>query len=231
MPENRCPRHPTRAAAATARTSTTLAMACVVGGLGYLLVALGQAVDPVTPAEPGFALRSGPAAVAAVLLVGGPVGLGLARVAGGGRTARLGLGAAAAGWVAVAAAQVVSTAAHQDATLLFVVASAVLFGGMSVSGLAVLRAGVWRGWCRWAPLLCALYLLPTSSLFGRGDALAELAVAGWAACWIVLGAALFGAARTDDPPGTSVRLTVDSPPTALRITLTKPGRNEDRRAE
>lgn len=161
------------------------AIAGVVGALGFLGTALAQAADPVD------ALRWNiPSAIAALLLIGAVVALWRTGAAGPGRVAQVGLAVVASGWVAMAVAQVVAQVRGEEITAIYIVASILHFVGMAPVGVAVLRAGVWTGWRRWMPLLCAVYLLVGSPLFGMPGTPGLLGVAGWGACWLALASAL-----------------------------------------
>lgn len=174
-----------------ARTVRPVAIAGVVGALGFLGTALVQAADPA-----GALAWNVPSAVAGLLMVGTVVGLWRSGAAGRGGLVRAGLAVVAAGWVAMALAQVVAVVRGEEITAIYVVATVLHFVGMAPVGVAALRAGVWTGWRRWTPLLCAAYLVVASPLFGAPGALGLLGVAGWGVCWLVLGVALLGAVVT-----------------------------------
>ena len=161
------------------------AVAGAIGAVGYLGAALVQAADQ------SVAVRwNVPTAVAALLLVGAVAALNRSGATGNGRAARIGLAATAVGWVTIAAALVVSQLRGEDATALYIVATLLHFTGMVTAGVAVVRAGVWTGWRRWTPLLCGVYAGAASPLFALPGTPGYLAVAGWGACWLLLGAAL-----------------------------------------
>lgn len=167
------------------QTVRPAAIAGVVGALGFLGTALAQAADPV------HALRWNiPSAIASLLLIGAVVGLWRSGAAGGSRLAQVGLVMVAAGWVMMAVAQVVAQVRGEEITALYIVATLLHVVGMTPVGVAVLRAGVWTGWPRWIPLLCAAYLLVASPLFGMPGLPGLLGVAGWGACWLGLSSAL-----------------------------------------
>lgn len=165
------------ATAAEPRHAKPWGYAVVAGALGYLAGAISGAAVALT-------------AVAALLLVAGPVALDRAGLAGRSHTARAGTVVAALGWVLIALADTVAATVGAEATALYVTGTASIFLGMLVVGGAVLRAGVWSGPGRWTPLLCALYVLPAGPFFGRDDALGALSVAGWMLPWLALGVAL-----------------------------------------
>jgi hypothetical protein len=76
-------------------------------------------------------------------------------------------------------------------------ASVIAALGFVLAGIAVLRAGHWRGWGRFTPLLCGVFvfvaLLPVQ--FVQPSAFLW-PVAGWSACLLLLGLALRGQARS-----------------------------------
>lgn len=65
--------------------------------------------------------------------------------------------------------------------------------GLLLAGIAVLRAGSWRGWQRFTPLLCGLYtflvLIPALALSPEGYN--AWALAGWQIPFALLGVALY----------------------------------------
>ena len=64
--------------------------------------------------------------------------------------------------------------------------------GLLLAGIAVLRAGRWRHWHRFTPLLCGLYtfliLIPALAL---SDGYNAWALAGWQIPFVLLGVALY----------------------------------------
>ena len=64
--------------------------------------------------------------------------------------------------------------------------------GFTLAGIAALRAGLWRGWGRFTPLLCGLFIffvfLPIQIIW---PAAFLWPVAGWSACFVLLGLALY----------------------------------------
>lgn len=157
----------------------------VIGALGFAGTALAQAVDPVDAL--GWSI---PSAIASVLLVGAVIGLWRSGAAGSSRVVPTALVVVASGWLVMAAAQVVTRIRGEGITALYILATLLLFVGMAPVGVAVVRGGIWTGWRRWTPLLCAAYLLVASPLFGVPGAPGLLAVAGLGVCWLGLGSAL-----------------------------------------
>jgi hypothetical protein len=171
-------------------SGTTFSLLGTIGAAVFTGVGVLQTIDPTFPGEPAFAARNAPSAIGALLMVGLVVGLHRSGAAGDRRLVRLGLAAAALGWVVDAAAQLISQAMGVDYPPPYILATALLLFGMLLPGVAVLRQGVWSGWRRWTPLVTVIYLAAASPLFATPGALANLAGAFWGACWIALGAAL-----------------------------------------
>ncbi len=68
------------------------------------------------------------------------------------------------------------------------VASMVIGIGLVLTGIAVLRAGLWQGWQRFLPLLLGVYVFVpmTPAIFGP-FVLARLAISGWMLLFALLG--------------------------------------------
>jgi hypothetical protein len=163
-----------------------------LGALGYLGASLVGTVDPRLDETTGWLVA---AAVSALLLVGGPVGVARAGAAGPGALGRIGLAVAGAGWVLVGLGHTVAAVVGLEAVALYVTGTALLFAGPIAAGIAVVRAGMWRGPARWALLACGLAVAVVSPFFGRDDALAAAAGAAWMISWLWLAAVLLTARR------------------------------------
>ena len=157
----------------------------VVGAVGHVGTALAQAADPIHALQWTI-----PSAIASVLLIATVIGLWRSGAIGGGRVVRIGLVVIASGLILIAVAQVVTWVRGEEIAALYIAATLLHVIGMAPVGVAVLRAGVWTGWRRWMPLLCAAYPLIASPLFAIPGTPGYLAVAGWGACWLGLGSAL-----------------------------------------
>jgi hypothetical protein len=164
-----------------------------LGALVFTGVGVLQTIDPTFPGEPAFAGRNVPSAIGALLMVGLVVGLHRSGAVGDRRLVRVGLGAAALGWVVDAAAQLISQAMGVDYPPPYIAASALLVFGMLPPGIAALREGVWSGWRRWTPLVTVICLVVASPLLGAPGVVANAAGAVWGACWVALGGALLTA--------------------------------------
>jgi hypothetical protein len=151
-----------------------------------------ESVDRVKAGEPGFALRTTVMAVAYVMLLVLVLALARSGVAGRGKLARYGLVMAGAGWALSVVAQLaLRTEVDLAEQVLFPTATVVIGIGMVAAGTAVRRAGHWRGWRRWGPLLCGLY--PFAVIFPVFAAKGEpnfLVLSGWGACWLGVAVAL-----------------------------------------
>jgi hypothetical protein len=189
---------------ATARHAVSR-KAVVLGATGAALQILGgvlETVDRVNAGEPGFAVRTMVIAVAYLMLLVTVLALARSGVAGRATATRYGLAMAGAGWALSAAAQLVL---QVDVDLaekaLFPIATIAIGAGMVAAGIGVVRAGRWRGWRRWAALVCGLY--PFLVVFPVFAAVGEpnfLVLSGWGACWLGLALALAPRAAPDVAP-------------------------------
>ena len=174
-------------------SGTTFSLLGTIGAAVFTGGGVLQTIDPTFPGEPAFAGRNAPSAIGALLMVGLVVGLHRSGAAGDRRLVRLGLVAAALGWVVDAAAQLISQAMGVDYPQPYIVASVLLVFGMLPPGIAALREGVWSGWRRWIPLATVIYLAAASPLLGAPGVQANLAGACWGMIWLALGVALLTA--------------------------------------
>jgi hypothetical protein len=117
-----------------------------------------------------------------------------------GRAGRIGLAAAAAGQVAIAAAEVVWPHAPGVADVFFAVSPLLTGAGLVTAGVAIGPAGTGPG--RWLPLglggYTLLVLIPV--MIGAGGPPAPLAlwtIAGWDLLWLLVAAAVLARARRD----------------------------------
>jgi len=131
-------------------------------------------------------------------------GLAFSGAAGPGSLARAGLGAAAAGQLVFAAAEVIWPGHQELGDALFAIAPLLTGAGLIVAGVATIRAGIWAGASRFLPLALGLgtvvVLIPV--MIGSGGPPAPVAlwtIAGWDLLWFALGATVFGRTRTAAP--------------------------------
>lgn len=131
------------------------------------------------------------------------------------RAGRIGLAAAAAGQLTIAAAEVVWPQSPDVAGVLFAVSPLLTGAGLITAGVTIARAGAGPG--RWLPLALGGYtllvLIPV--MIGSGGPPAPLAlwtIAGWDLLWLLVAAAVLVRSRADAaaPPSRSgpARVTV-----------------------
>lgn len=166
-------------------------LTCIVGALILVPADILQAISPVEPGDPGFALRNVVGIVGHLMLMAAVLGLARSGATGTGRLARAGLWAAGLGWLVLVAGEVAFGAGSPLGEPLLAGAGPVIGLGMVLAGIGVLHAGLWRSWTRFAPLACGLYvflvLLPGFAIFGAPN---YWVIAGWPLCWLALGVAL-----------------------------------------
>lgn len=172
----------------------TARFARLAGGIGLLggLVGAGfAATELVSPSDVSLAgsLRNSLFHLAAIV---GLVGLALLRAAGSTWTARVGVGAAMAGFALLVAAELTDPFDSGTSETLFSISPLIIGVGMLVTGVAVLRERRWTGWRRFAPVVCGAYVfvifLPLVITLGDPGLWATLAV--WELCFAALGLAV-----------------------------------------
>lgn len=203
----------------TSRFVRTAALCCIIGSLtalvGAAITAVLRSGDPSTavssPYTPTlFSVTQIIWAVSYALILVGIVGVALTDAVGSSRIGKIGLWTAIAGQAALVVGNLgyafFATANRGDAPIIFLdtlmgVGSVVTGLGMLVAGIVVLAAGRWQRWHRFIPLLCGLFvfvlLLPVLIL---ELTIIEWPLAGWAACFLLLGIALYQQSLT--PVGT-----------------------------
>ncbi len=191
---------------------------CLVGGV---IAAVGATITatidssvpatelsyPYTPAV--FRVTEVVWTVAHVLMFVGALGLARSGLAGASMPARIGLWISPVGMALIVPFELgfafFATAAVESTPSIVLgtgigLATMVAALGFTLAGIAALRTGLWRGWGRFTPLLCGLFVFfvflpiqiiqPTAFLWP---------VAGWSACFILLGIALLHHASTPVP--------------------------------
>lgn len=169
----------------------TLAAGSMMGG-ALLQVVLGiPLAAQQDPASAVFGLIATLNAVSHVLLLAGVVGLTRLGVAGRSRLAVAGLGLTLLGLIMLLIAEATWLARLGVADALYGIATLALALGPILAGVAIVRAGRWGGWRRYALLACGLYvplvLLPSFALPGLAM---NYALGAWGICWLLLGVAL-----------------------------------------
>lgn len=172
--------------------------ATIAGGLVIIVLGLIDAV--------GFDIGAAWFAIAAVGLAGIVAGLIAVRRTGATGPGGVGRMALVLGIVAMAVfalSHVVETVIPDSAVASFFLGQTIFSLALFVAGIAVVRAGRWAGWRRFTPLVCGLYPLvvmtPVFVFVGHGLPASFVAIAGWGACWLLLGIAL--RTRSSNPEG------------------------------
>lgn len=155
----------------------------IAGAVGYVLSALVALAVPQSTL--GLTVLNAGSAASALLLVGVVIGLGGAGL-GRGAAGRAGLWLVGASWLLVGAAEVVSLLRGQDTAVVYVVATALHLLGMAPVAIGAIRRPTQLPGLRWWPLACLLYLVAAMPAFGQPGPVADLALAGWGAAWLVL---------------------------------------------
>ena len=169
---------------------------CAVGGAGWLVNGLGFLVMS-QPDGAAFIVAQVAWIVVQSLLLIGVVGLVLSGAAPG-WFGGVALGIALLGRVDFVVAEVHSLVIGEESILL-PVGALVTAVGMTLVGVAVLRANRWRGWQRYTPLLVGVY--PFVAMFPFIFITSEpsmLAIAVWGLPWLLLGYALYSTSVRDE---------------------------------
>jgi hypothetical protein len=180
----------------TTRTARVAAVICIVGSAGAVALSLALLAG-FAPADESPYLY--PIFVASLA---GVVALALVGAAPG-ATGRAGMVVAAVGLLGFVAAEILTPGPAGDA--LYAVVPLVTALGMVLAGIAVLRAGRWSGWHRYAPILVGLWivvvvvpvLLVVGDPGGSGATPDMFAIGAWHLLWAALGAAVLGETRTE----------------------------------
>jgi hypothetical protein len=177
-------------------------LASLTGGLLFAGINVIGALGIAQGASAVFGLLG---VVLLLALTGGPLGLLVLRAAGSGRTGRVGLIGALITLLGLFSylVGVLYTSLIDTAMGIFYALGALLSAvGMLPLGIAVLM--VWRlpGWRRSAPLLVGLYfvlMIPIQIVFfiGTNGELSGPLLAGWGLTWVLLGYAIYSAAREE----------------------------------
>jgi hypothetical protein len=194
----------------TTRFIRTAALCCLIGGI---IATLGAAVTALLPSAVPLTDASSPYtlvvyrytqilwAISYALIVVGIVGVARTGAVGSSWLGKIGLWLAILGKGALtvgnASFAFFATATMTDAPIVFLdslmgIASLVTALGLVLAGIVVLRVGQWQAWHRFIPLLCGLFvlvvLLPVLIL---ELTVIQWPIAGWAACFVLLGIALY----------------------------------------
>ena len=175
--------------------------ACAIGGLLWFLTLMVDVVatDVVHGSDAHFRLWVATLLLMQLLLLAGLVGFAGSSAVGGGWLGRLGLGLALLGRAMFVLAEVQLFIEVDDYTPLLTLGAMVTAVGMILAGVAVLRAGRWRGWRRPLPLLTGLYpFIAMFPLFAATGERPTVMVALWGVPWLLLGIAIHAEASGSD---------------------------------
>ena len=177
----------------------TAGVLCAVGGAGWLVngvvsLVLGQLSGAAFAISEVFWIGIH------VLLLIGVVGLALLGVAPG-WFGGIALGIAVLGRVDFVLAEIHSLSIGDDTSFLLPLGALITAVGMTLVGIAVLRANRWGGWQRFMPILGGVY--PFVTLFPFIFITSEpsmLAITGWGLPWLLLGYAIWSSVREQRTP-------------------------------
>ena len=183
-----------------ARTSDkvrTAGVLCAIGGVGWLVngvlsLMISQSSGMVLAIADVFWIG-----IQSLLLIG-VVGLALSGAAPG-WFGGISLGIALLGRVDFVLAEIHSLinvlTIGEDTSVLLPLGALTTAVGMTLVGVAVLRAKRWGGWQRFTPLLAGIYpfvaMFPFFVITGEPNV---LAIAGWGLLWLLLGYAILSSA-------------------------------------
>lgn len=211
----------------SARTISRLGWITIVAGLvgaaaGVFLVVVEPAVAedrysyPLSPG--GFAAIQAFFGVHHLGLLAGLYGLWRSGAVGDSRSGRWGATGAIAGmglltlteFVVISAADAAYPSAQTDVMdMLYGVSSLVVAVGLIMVGVAVMRAGRWRGWHRFVPLALGVYVIvPMGPLLMASHDLARFGIGGWMLGFAALGWALVATAADGGSPRSHTEQTV-----------------------
>ena len=177
----------------------TAGVLCAVGGAGWLVngvvsLVLGQLSGAAFAISEVFWIGIH------VLLLIAVVGLALLGVAPG-WFGGIAFGIAVLGRVDFVLAEIHSLSIGDDTSFLLPLGALITAVGMTLVGIAVLRANRWGGWQRFMPILVGVY--PFVTLFPFIFITSEpsmLAITGWGLPWLLLGYAIWSSVPEQRTP-------------------------------
>jgi hypothetical protein len=182
---------------------------CILGGIIQLASGIVQALDPAQPGTGAFVVRNLIVTISHGFVLLGVIGLAQSGAAGTSWLSRLGLGIALLGSFLFIPFELVLLARYALGEPLLGFCAPLAGLGLTLTGIAVLRARRWRGWRRFVPLLCGLYpflvMIPAFAAVGGPN---FWAIGGWGVPLALLGMALrmeaTDAQRTQPEPVTQL---------------------------
>lgn len=166
-------------------------LSLILSGLLQLVIGPMQQIDPVAPPSLEYDIWHGLIIVTHVLVLIGIVALSWSGAAGDGLLGKIGLGLALVTGTAFIPSEAVIPFNFQLGNALDGICGPLLGLGMTLAGIAVLRARKWHGWGRYIPLLFGLYpfvaIMPFIVATGEPN---FAAIGGWGLFALLLGIAL-----------------------------------------
>lgn len=173
---------------------------CTVGGAGWLMNSIVSLVLS-QPSGAAFAISEVFWIITQSLLLIGVVGLALWGVVPG-RFGGIALGIAVLGQVSFLLGEIHSLIIGDNDSFLLPLGALITAVGMTLVGIAVLRARSWGGWQRFTPLLVGVYpfvaMFPYVFITGEPN---QLAIVGWGLLWFLLGYAMWTSVAEERPSG------------------------------
>ncbi len=177
----------------------TAGVLCAVGGAGWLVNGVVSLVLS-QPSGAAFAISEVLWIVIHVLLLIGVVGLALSGTAPG-WFGGIALGIALLGRVDFVLAEIHSLSIGDDTSFLLPLGALITAVGMTLVGIAVLRAKRWGGWQRFTPLLVGIYpFVAMFPLIFITEEPSMLTITGWGLPWLLLGCAIWSSLREQGTP-------------------------------
>lgn len=174
-------------------------LSLIIGALIGLGSGMLQAISPVARPSPTFMIRNDIVILSHLLVLIGVLGFARSGTTGNSWLAKSGLGIALLASIAFIPSEIAIQIRYALGELLLGICAPLQGIGMTLAGIAVLRAGIWQGWQRFTPLLCGLYpflvLIPIFAATGGPN---FWAIAGVQVPYLLLGLALRGVGRQND---------------------------------
>jgi hypothetical protein len=166
-------------------------LSLILSGFLQLVIGPMQQIDPVAPPSPEYDIRHGLIIGTHVLVLIGIVALARSGATGKSVLGRIGLGLALVAGTAFIPSEAVIPFNFQLGDALDGICGPLLGSGMTLAGVAVLRAQQWQGWGRVVPLLFGFYpfvvIMPFIVATGEPN---FVAIGGWGLFALLLGIAL-----------------------------------------
>ncbi|MCE7986903.1 MAG: hypothetical protein DYG89_37495 [Caldilinea sp. CFX5] len=171
----------------------------IIGALIGLGSGILQALAPAAPSSSAFIFRNNIVILSHLLVLIGVLGFARSGVAGKSWLAKIGLGIALFASLAFIPAEFIIQSRYDLGEMLLGICAPLQGLGMTLTGIAVLRAGIWQGWPRFMPLLCGLYpflvMIPVFAATGGPN---FWAIAGVQVPYLLLGLALYDVVKSHD---------------------------------